>query len=635
MVRRVVATVPHPRVHERRPPPPARPMHTPRRGRDLFRRAILVLACVTAGCSGDGSDGGATGGATPPPTAPPAAANQITLAVQCEVEPATGALACRAPDRAAAHAHQATGDALPPVADAVAQTAIRGPMARLLGRNGRVANDVFTIDLALQSLLADQPMGTPDGTTVTGITVVLTAPPSNGVLLENADGVGTFTAAGQQFMRYPELLSPQQTTGARSWRFRLNGATAFSMQLGLVAQVPRPATLAAVPTGTMEILVSGGLLPPTGYELVIDERLSRTILRLPTQVMVTDVPVGDRTVRLSNLAAGCQVAPNPRPVPVTAGATARTTFEVQCLTVRAGTIVVAVASTGADLPTGYSVSAGVGSLRSVAANGTATFTGIAVGTTTVSLDGVPPHCQVAGGTTRSVTIPPNQPDLTVPVAYAVSCSRAPIATTSAATAVGDTIFTANLSVNSRGAPTTYTLEVIDEDGRSTTSRPGTLPGDTITRNLSAPVTFVYPGTVYRYRVQATNANGSSTGLLVSARTGPGTPPRIVSASLPASATGALGTTVRLTGSISFEDTERDIVRLRYTGIENFRSSVVDADLRGRRSGTVTFGADQQSCTPAQGQRSCIVSGAFSISLEDKGGNRSAENWTFRYTVTFQ
>ena len=84
---------------------------------------------------------------------------------------------------------------------------------------------VFSMDVTVQNLLA-QHMGTPDGTTVSGVKVFFERLPaatggSGDVTVANADGRGGFTGLDQPYFEYPEILEGRGSTQPRSWRFNV------------------------------------------------------------------------------------------------------------------------------------------------------------------------------------------------------------------------------------------------------------------------------------------------------------------------------------------------------------------------------------------------------------------------------
>ena len=84
------------------------------------------------------------------------------------------------------------------------------------------ATSTLESSVTVQNLLG-QDMGTPDGTTVTGVNVFFAAGPTvqagAGGVEVLADSLGTFTATNQPYYHYPEILAPRGTSQPRPWRF--------------------------------------------------------------------------------------------------------------------------------------------------------------------------------------------------------------------------------------------------------------------------------------------------------------------------------------------------------------------------------------------------------------------------------
>jgi hypothetical protein len=119
-------------------------------------------------------------------------------------------------------------------------------------------------------------MGTPDGSTVTGIKVFLPFRPmgyhgntgdtlsdpygvlipplesiNNSVHARNPDGVQSFTRADQPFWHYPELIQPGAVTNWREWQFTLHPeVSVFYFSVGIFAAAPGEPTIPAeIPNG--------------------------------------------------------------------------------------------------------------------------------------------------------------------------------------------------------------------------------------------------------------------------------------------------------------------------------------------------------------------------------------------------
>jgi hypothetical protein len=89
---------------------------------------------------------------------------------------------------------------------------------------------IFSSDVTVQNL-ASQSIGTPDGTTVSGVDVFFASGPSvtsggagSSVAVFNADGTSTFTNTGQPYFKYNQILTPYQVSNARNWQFQITGS---------------------------------------------------------------------------------------------------------------------------------------------------------------------------------------------------------------------------------------------------------------------------------------------------------------------------------------------------------------------------------------------------------------------------
>lgn len=106
------------------------------------------------------------------------------------------------------------------------------------------AAGTFSMQVSVQNLL-DEVMGTPDGTTVAGVRVFFASLPAatqgaGEVTVANADGEGTFTAAGQPYFRYDEILAPLSVSAPRTWAFTFApGVEAFAFTVYVETSLPR------------------------------------------------------------------------------------------------------------------------------------------------------------------------------------------------------------------------------------------------------------------------------------------------------------------------------------------------------------------------------------------------------------
>jgi WD40-like Beta Propeller Repeat len=164
--------------------------------------------------------------------------------------------------------------------------------------------------------------------------------------------------------------------------------------------------LTAPEMGTIEVtsVTAGDPTDPDGYTLAVDG-VGGPALGTNSTLTVPGLLAGDHELTLGGMASNCVLAgPNPRTVTVTSGATARTTFEVEC-SAATGSIEVSTATTGESLdPDGYLATLDGAPGRPVGSNDTITFTGVTAGDHRVTLTGVAPNCAVGGENPRTVTV---------------------------------------------------------------------------------------------------------------------------------------------------------------------------------------------------------------------------------------
>src|SRR6266496_1472701 len=105
----------------------------------------------------------------------------------------------------------------------------------------------FQANVTVQNLTA-VPLGTADGSTVTGVKVFFSSGPSSvgtgTVTVQNRDGVGMFTGTNQEFFLYNEILQTAQVSAPRTWRWTLsNTVTRFTFQVLVDAASPQEHTV--------------------------------------------------------------------------------------------------------------------------------------------------------------------------------------------------------------------------------------------------------------------------------------------------------------------------------------------------------------------------------------------------------
>src|SRR5438876_1671424 len=101
----------------------------------------------------------------------------------------------------------------------------------------------FQADVTVQNLTA-VPLGTADGTTVTGVKVFFSSGPNvtggEGSVTVQTPDTGTFTGTKQPFFLYNEILQTAQVSAPRTWRFTLsNTVTRFTFQVLVDAASPQ------------------------------------------------------------------------------------------------------------------------------------------------------------------------------------------------------------------------------------------------------------------------------------------------------------------------------------------------------------------------------------------------------------
>jgi hypothetical protein len=176
-------------------------------------------------------------------SAPQAAAGHTVGVLDCTADVRLGTITCSPP-------HAAAGD--------------HGARPALLGQgqmkmaSTNVAFDgttrIFRADVTTQNLLAEA-IGTPDGTTASGVKVFFSSGPTptafasgdtGTVRVENPDGYGNFTAAHQPYFLYSQILAPNQVSAARQWRWFLGpSVNSFSFQVKVFAATPGETTIPA------------------------------------------------------------------------------------------------------------------------------------------------------------------------------------------------------------------------------------------------------------------------------------------------------------------------------------------------------------------------------------------------------
>lgn len=106
------------------------------------------------------------------------------------------------------------------------------------------------------------------------------------------------------------------------------------------------------------------------------------------------------------------------------------------------------------------------------------------------------------------------------MSFSTGPGGAPIATTGAATAITATSASLAGTVDPHGSPTAFAFEYGPTTAFGSLSAVDSAGSGNGVQSVSLPLTGLLPGTAYRYRLIATNANGTVTGVVRSFTTSP-------------------------------------------------------------------------------------------------------------------
>ena len=152
------------------------------------------------------------------PSAPRAAPALTSRVVSCRADVRAGTLTCVGPS---------ASDRGSGAARISADVILGGQGTYVQLSSSNVSYDattqIFQADVTLQNL-TPLTLGTPDGTTVTGVKVFVSSGPSvvsgtGTVSVANADGVRTFTGTNQPFFLYDEILPQGTVSATRTWQW--------------------------------------------------------------------------------------------------------------------------------------------------------------------------------------------------------------------------------------------------------------------------------------------------------------------------------------------------------------------------------------------------------------------------------
>src|SRR5437870_1963334 len=163
--------------------------------------------------------------------------------------------------------------------------------------------------------------------------------------------------------------------------------------------------ITAAPATTGDLIVTTtttGSNLPAGYTVMVDNGQPQGI-GTTGNVTYPGLAAADHMVALS-VASNCTVSgTNPRTVSVPAGGTGHADFTINCAPTT-GELVVTTATTGSNLPAGYTVMVDNGQPKTIGTTGNVTYPGLAAADHMVALS-VASNCTVSGANPRTVTVP--------------------------------------------------------------------------------------------------------------------------------------------------------------------------------------------------------------------------------------
>src|SRR5881398_1587171 len=183
-------------------------------------------------------------------------------------------------------------------------------------------------------------------------------------------------------------------------------------------------TCAALPPPTGDLTVTnsttGQDLDPDGYTVTVDGGQSRS-LGVNTSTTYSGLTATSHTVELTGIAGNCTVSgQNPRTVTVATSGTT-TTFSITCAAIT-GSLTVTTSTSGPNAPSSYTVTVDGSQSKSIAASGNVSYGGLATGSHTVQLNGVPSNCSVAEANPQTVTVSAGS---TAQASFAITCAAPP------------------------------------------------------------------------------------------------------------------------------------------------------------------------------------------------------------------
>ncbi|HEX6038311.1 hypothetical protein, partial [Longimicrobium sp.] len=181
-----------------------------------------------------------------------------------KAEPALARLDCTADVRAGTVLCAAAAPAMPAGARGSLVLGWQGGTVRLAssGASYDGGMSIFRVDVTVRNLLG-QPIGTEDGVTQAPIRVFFASGPvataGNGTVeVENEDGTAMFMSAIQPYHEYGGILSTDEVSAAKEWRFTMPSTVArFGFTVYVSAPVPDENALQAIDLDPRTLAVGG------------------------------------------------------------------------------------------------------------------------------------------------------------------------------------------------------------------------------------------------------------------------------------------------------------------------------------------------------------------------------------------
>ena len=222
-------------------------------------------------------------------------------------------------------------------------------------------------------------------------------------------------ATGRHVVTLGGVTSSCNMRGANPDTVSVSGGETAQATFAISCAAPPP-----TPGNVVVTTATSGSSLPSGYTASLDGGPASPI-GINDSVTATGIAAGEHTVALRGMPGNCTVAgPNPQPVTVAAGSTARAAFTIDCAAAT-GSLTVTTTTTGSNLPAGYTVTLDTGQSGAIGANESVTATGIPTGDHTLTLSGVPGNCTLASPNPQVVTITAGA---MTQASFAISCSAA-------------------------------------------------------------------------------------------------------------------------------------------------------------------------------------------------------------------